>query len=529
MAKYRLLLEGGGAVEVDFDEVGLWETLTTLDGVGGEIFLSGRRVISVETLSTYLNTRAQDIATQTVNDLVVSFPEAIRPVKRGVWAAGVTYNEDDLVQYTLPDGRIGSYICRAVSTTQVPTNTDDWQIYALPNLASGGGAVVAPTTIKLSEQAGSTYNIDLSAGGRLIIVKDAAKTIGFTGLASRGYAQVFFANPASGTSFPVTFSPEPTWEDAFRPATETLGRGDAVVFNSWSGTSVSAVVTQQSVFYAAENVGAVTGTLAMWRFREGATSYQNVLVPGTNDFTASTGTQRPIIGTNYAATQRADTNAITGLNFNSAFTLGFVMEGMYGNAPAFGATPPQKVAWGISSPTSVAQYAHISLRSVAAGTPALAFIVRDNPTGAANPFNFPVGSTSDGTANGAPLVYLLLPNQPLHYIMVEYDGAGRWQLYDVHSGNTLFDSVANAAASGNQLYPGGNAANIQTYTSMWVNIGGIKRSTTSVIDGNGGHLFRPGFLMPRVMTLAERREQYNYARDFIASVDPTGPNLPVLP
>lgn len=475
-----------------------------------ELILVGEYRFSVKRLKDIIAAQATAEATSAALRAVEEgIPDAVGFNFRDAWDATAIYSKNDHVHYTLADGRTASYVAKT-TTQALPTETADWQPVGIPAAGDAGGGY---TLVKLSAVTTATYDIDLAREDRFLIVRDAAKTLATINKPSLGNAIVAFKAPVTGTIHPIAWAAgsTPTWEGD-PPATESAGRGDVVLLRTWDGATVTGRVSQRNVLFENVPVTAVTGTLAMWHFKNG--SLANVLAPGTNDFVFNSSTARTNLGFNIASGNYLYTNALSGMNWAAGWTVGFVVSNLPASQPSSGFG----TLFAVASTVDTADYTTLRYHNANIQ----AFAREATPT-----FNAPVAAGGATEAASVNFKHSGLA-EALHLMLLEYDGAGQFQVRDVKTNRvyTLGDGVAEPTTR----YPGNVSTNVIAYADSRVSVGTTWRANATSLSPHLGATIslHGGFVATKVFTAAERAEQYNILRNTIAAADPAGPQLPAL-
>lgn len=498
-------------------------------GPNDRAILVGEQSISLQRLFELISA---DAATNAVEQLRGELPAALPLNARGEWQPGLTYEPNDLVSYTLPDGRIATYVCLASTDTE-PTNTDNWQPNAVPApSAGGGGGASGYTAIDLGTQTGNTYAVNLASEGRVHVKRNTTGgtgSVSFTNLPSLGTAKVAIIRPLSGTPKAFNWPSNLDWEGGTVPTlTETPGRGDVFLFQSFDGTRVTGIQSQAAVRFESIPVESIAGATALWRFPAGGNNLKNNLKPGTNDFVTTTGTERSPFGREIAAGGVAATGRLvdpdTGVhvNFSNPWSFLYVAPGLYADANA-GNTSVFSFSATAEDPS--ANNRHLRLfTNTSSGLPALHVAAREN--------NHTGGVVGPKDGSGQAIGTLPLYNRPVHLLYLEYDGVGQFQVISCGEEVPLLDKTTGTAATPSTWTPlanrfiDGNTATIPDYSAgMLFSAAPTQRPTTVVGTLTAAHLRWMQFV-PRVLTLAERNQMYDAARNYMLTVDPTGPQLP---
>lgn len=532
MPQYEVLLKDGRSVVLNFEDASSWERLTA----GGEdaFVLLGRRLLPVQTLVDQIG----ETTNQAINNAIGSIgtAEPARFGKRGTWVSGATYFEDDLVEHTLSDGRVGSFLATVqhASTITPPNNPDSWQVLSLAAAGGGTGGATGYISADLATQTGNTYPVDLSLERRILLTRNTTGASGgvtFTNLGSLGNAVVAIKTPVSGTPAPFVWPSNLVWEDGITPTLSSgAGRGDVFLFESWDGIQVTGIRVRENIRFEQLPVVAAENSFALWRFPNTTANLLNALDTAKNSFVNSVGVARAPYGRDVAAGEVLYTGRLMELktdvhvNFSNAWVAYFTYPGLLADATA----------------------ANLSLFSLSATS--------DTPTGADNKHIRVFTNSSSGVvaahvatrevgytsgvagpkdANGQPVGTLPIVDRTMHMLELSYDGAGQFQLRDVYDDKPLLDKTTGTTgpASWTALanrYIDGVTTVVPDYSFGFnFSYAPTKRPTTTVgtLSAGKGRWIN---IAPGNPNLTARRAIYNAARNHIASVDPSGPQLPAL-
>ncbi len=120
---------------------------------------------------------------------------------------------------------------------------------------------------------------------------------------------------------------------------------------------------------------------------------------------------------------------------------------------------------------------------------------------------------------------VFLDNSPLHFFMIQHDGASQFNIFNVNTGSGLVERASGAPVA-NGYVNVNNTLLVNYSTGLRPTLGMLQRGNGPLGSSNTG--VRYEFAIGQVLSAENRKVYYNYARDEIARTDPTGPQLPAI-
>jgi hypothetical protein len=472
----------------------------TLEG-DEKVILAGAKLFSVQALRDIITSEAVDRAIEAFED---QLPDAGKFNIRGQYQTGTTYEVNDLVYYTHPDGRVGSYT-PLVQTTTVPTDANEWFPLSVP--AAGAGGASALTNQKLSTVTTINANVTLTdTPGRYIYETDASKPIEVTNLGVYRGAALVLKVPTSVANVPPTFATTIEWEEGVAPTFTTRpGYGTKVYLQSFEGTKVVGKVVDPEIFFEASTLRSLSSAKVLYRYQFAKTPLNNLLA--TRDHLTTEGTVLDPQGLDHVSTQMSFNEGHINIDFNQPWFAHFVVPElnlMSGVTPyGFASTTAEQIV-GPRVTTVYADYNPAMVLHITSSTPAFTGFINFD---AGIPLNFDPG------VNIAFSVFLA------------YDGAGQYQLVCSNNGTRMIRLAGTGKGSviTSGLYPKGDSTLIADFS------GGLATTLSGMRVGTSGTRSRQTPSKQRYATIAQELltptlvlQSHENARLDLAELNATG-------
>lgn len=361
---------------------------------------------------------------------------------------------------------------------------------------AGSGAALPPLHVKLSEVTSPTFALSMEAGRAHIITRDAAKTVELTNRSDAGRADVTFVVPRVGTIHPLTINPSQTLE-----LTQRRGYADNYLFKSFMG-SVYGRGALLDFPYDPVTTYWVDGGGVAYVF-EAANNPLNNRIANADHLTLNEGTLRTPYGLDLTKLQYAYSDVYGSIDFNQPFWAHIVFDNLEALKLDAG-RPFAFVTRGTGS-------AHLALSVSSNGI--LQVYVYTTTVGAG--INATIGNFETTLVIGGSLV---TPKS----LIISRDGAGRFDLRCLTTGDGLKNQVTGVRSESG-YYPNNDSNLVAQFPAMGVSFGGVARNTAR-LSSSPAYLryFR---VVQESYSAVRAVASNNFASDWIAAIDPNGPQL----
>jgi hypothetical protein len=466
-----------------------------------KVILAGAKLFSVQTLRDIITAEATDRAIEAIEGLL---PDAGKFNIRGQYQTGTTYYPDDLVFYTHPDGRVGSYT-PLVQTTVVPTDANEWFPMSVPATAGGASAL---TNQKMSTIGTVNAPVTLSdTPGRYVYETDANKPIEVTNLGVYRGASLVLKVPTTVANVPPTFATTIEWEEGVAPTFTTRpGYGTEVLLRSFEGTKVSGKLVDPEIFFEGSTLRSLSSAKVLYRYEAAKTPLNNLLA--TRDHLTTEGTVLTPQGLDHTGTQMSFNGGHIDINFNQPWfahyvvpELNLISGGL--SAFSFGSLTAESIV-GPRVTTVYADYNPSLNLHITSATPLFTGFINSD---AGLPLNF------------------ALPANRAYSIFVAYDGAGQYQLVCSNNGTRMIKLAGTGKGTviTSGLYPKGDSTLIADFsTGLAAALSGQRYNTTLTRARQTPSKHRYATFAQALLTPALVLESHNNARLDLAELNATG-------
>lgn len=517
MPVVNLTATDGSIVTLDLDDIADNEILSSTTGEVYLITLDGKLV--------HLNT----IVTQLVEAAAanVPIPEAVSLLASETYVSTKSYPKNSVVTVTLADNRVASYWTAEEAAVGTAPPTAPWQPLAIPAPLPPSSVTGGVENLSQSTQPAGGVTVDVSLQKHYYIKQDANKPTTITGYGKGGFAVLTFYAAGSGTSYQpnIVSGAGGTVTLLTAPSLDLNKKGEGKTYIVRSHSATSAVLSQDTndlpVIVEAAVVSQHPNSVATYEFASASTPLANVITPGTYNFDAATGTFTQVVpmGLSFGSTPAGDTirtPLFTGRDFEAPWAAVLVMV----NAHTF-PTGTTLDPFGFAVPAGLGTYTgnlrgRMYLNS--STTDRFVSLRIDEPNAAL------LGSLTDSGGNF--IGTRIDPGRVLNPILISYEGSGLWQIYNLATGATLAN-VSNGTLT-NKRYFGSSA----TVYPDWNNALALGLNATHSQGGPVGQSatqykhVQVAFGLPAGgLSNANLKQFHDVAKEAIARIDPTGPQL----